>query len=433
MGASLFDELREKLINSIIKSIDDHVHEPAARDFYLWSFSKENQLRERWLYLVGVTQLVQLTLKMFHGLVDGKDAERLLDYSLPMNVYQFYEIVSDNLSIGLGSPIASDDSALARREVLLSFNQAMVARLNGSPASARELLSSCRSAAGQIPALRNTLGSDAYTAVALHYLERPRAATLAELNGSVFPLLVANIETCRELCEVVKDFHMGPLTTHGLVSRYQAVSALLCEPEMCLSRRAIISADAILVVPTLSYYVCLLLEAIAPAGAVAGLVRDGLMGELLFTAALLLRLLNDLGTPLLADAEIRTGFLAAAQAQLVSRPSHDSLARLLCSMPSCFAAALTRLHKDITHGEINLCMFGLSEQPAGQAFARFAQRLDYLAALYARSQAHLAWVSAEVDKALGDERPSRLVRRFVRFHEELYANPYTEQSGEYTG
>jgi hypothetical protein len=74
----------------------------AYRDFYLWALSSENPHRQTFLEVNGITQLVKLTITLLDGLVDSQDWPQLAEASILMSTYQIYEIVSDNLAIGLG-------------------------------------------------------------------------------------------------------------------------------------------------------------------------------------------------------------------------------------------------------------------------------------------------------------------------------------------
>lgn len=433
MDSAVFQRARDKLVGEVERSIRDCVPEHPAREFFLWSFSADNPERERWLHLIGISQTVQLTLQLLAGLVGGAEHEALIDYLLPMSVYQFYEIVSDNLCIGLSSPIPHDTTRALRRELVLGFNDAMVQRLRGEPRPAAELLAPLRACAQGVSLLHNTLNASQYRKVAGHYLGQRPAASLADIDGAVWPLLVANIESCRQLAAAVAPYACGEMISQGLINRYLGVSALISEPELQLSRRLTASADAILVVPTLAYAICGLKEVVQPDAALAQSLRGGVLGEALYAAALLVRLLNDLGTPLLADAAVRKQLLEGLRAASAGEAGAAPLGDLLRQQCSRYGAALTRLNKDLVHGECNLGLFGLTEVPTAQALGTLGGRLEQLARLYVQAKQYLAELAAEVTGRLGDARPMQLVQRFVGFHEQLYARAYTEASGEYSG
>lgn len=434
----LFQQARDLLVRGVEKSIADHVPAHPVRDFLLWAFSGQNPERERWLHLIGISQTIRLSLKLLDGLTDSADYARLIEHSLPMSVYQFYEIVSDNLSIGLGSPIADDHAHEERRALVLAFNQAMAQRLGGDARSARELLAPQREPAGRISLLRNTLNTNAYQRIVFEYLATRPSVSLEEIDSAVWPLLVGNIESCAELTRGLRGYACGPLTVQGLCSRYTSVSALLSEPDMLLSRRITHSADAILVMPTLSYLICVLKEILEPADTIVDCLRGGVLGEALYTAALLVRLLNDVGTPLLFSAEARADLLHALRDRAGDgiadpEPRTLKLGAHLLALRERFGNTLSRIVKDLVHGESNICTFGLGEQDLLSSLSALELRLDYIAELYAQAAQYLARVSAEASRRLRDERPMLLVRRFVRFHEHLYAQPYDDTSGEYSG
>jgi hypothetical protein len=66
-----------------------------------------------------------------------------------------------------------------------------------------------------------------------------------------------------------------------------------------------------------------------------------------------------------------------------------------------------------------------------EALVTFADSVDYFARLYIRHHNRLGRALDRLTVRLGDARVSTLVERFVRFHEKLYARPYTDASGDY--
>jgi hypothetical protein len=60
-----------------------------------------------------------------------------------------------------------------------------------------------------------------------------------------------------------------------------------------------------------------------------------------------------------------------------------------------------------------------------------ATDLDYFARLYALHRERLGEALDRLTIRLGDPRPATLVRRFVRFHIDLYAHDYADAAGEY--
>ncbi len=422
----------DELAMSFGRSVSEDMPRSPYQDFCLWSLSMGNPARSAWLQIWGIPQFVKLTLAMFDGILDGQHLEEILRHSVPMNVYLMYETMSDNLSIGLGGPIDGDGTRALRRGVVDRFNSAMVERLRGNPKPARALLDDVAKAAAQISCTQQSLNAGQYEALARAYVARGAGVSLHDLEHSIWPQLVANIETCARVARHVEGYRLGSVVRWGLVNRYRAVSLLLDEPDMSMSRRAFVSTDAILVIPTLAYYVGVLTEAVCPVERLSAVVDDGTLGELLFLAALLVRLLNDLGTKLLQSTDERVAFVEALRRQCACAGAEQrSFAALLRHNVDRFGSLLTRLDKDIAHGEVNVALHGLTERPAAAALSCFEQRLEHLALLFSQSYQRFNVLSNRVSADMGDDRASKLVRRFVQFHERLYSRSYTSPEGEY--
>jgi hypothetical protein len=91
---------------------------------------------------------------------------------------------------------------------------------------------------------------------------------------------------------------------------------------------------------------------------------------------------------------------------------------------------LTRLHKDLVHGEYNLGLYQLADRP--DSLHLFRERVELLAGLYRSHGEHLRQLLAHMQKRLDSAILSRLIGGFVRFHEEIYARPHTSHEGEYS-
>src|SRR5262245_5288913 len=118
-----FEETVEATISGLRDSLRWHMPPGQYRDFYMWAISSANPHQMTFLQGIGVLQLVKLTLNMLDGLVDDANWPRLIWHSIPINVYQTFEIVSDNLGMGMASR-ASDSRQETQRQLLRAFNKA---------------------------------------------------------------------------------------------------------------------------------------------------------------------------------------------------------------------------------------------------------------------------------------------------------------------
>src|SRR5687767_14205729 len=98
------------------------------RDFTAWAYSADNPRRHEYLQSTGVIQLVTMNTRMLTGLVEEEDWPGMLRHAGRMNAYQVFEVVSDDLAIGLGHPVL--DEAQARRlDLIGALNRAMLQAL----------------------------------------------------------------------------------------------------------------------------------------------------------------------------------------------------------------------------------------------------------------------------------------------------------------
>ena len=405
-----------------------HMPDCGFRDFYLWALSEENAHQNVWLDVIGVRQTVHLTLELLDGLVDEQHWNRLAEFSIPLNIYLAFEAVSDNLAIGLANQALNDHTYLARRELLQGFNHAMIRRLNGKTQSAADLLRPMQPVAERISGSEYSLNPQKYRSVTDEYLRWNRGPTRADLAFSVWPILVANIEACNDLSQSTASYRAGALVHQGLVARYRAVNDLL-EDNVILPRRAHVGADAVLAMPVLAYYASCLEEVIWQQDSFASLIEDGILIEALFSAAMLVRLVNDLGTSLVTQTEQqRVSFMEGLKSQYLEQHlTAQTLTALLLNPADDVRHLLARLRKDLVNGEFNVCLYGFSDTlPVSATLAVFEQRLAYLSQLYLQCRARLKVALEIMTERLDNDALSHLIRRFVQFHEVLYGRLSTE-------
>jgi hypothetical protein len=398
------------------------------RDYLLWGISDRNPERTEFLQAIGLLQLVNLTATLLDGLVDPALWPRLSDYTLFMNVYQLYEIVSDNLAIGLARPGSGE-----RRRLLTSFNDVMIARLRGSRASAAQLLESMEPHTRGISCFGQSLVRETHLKFARLYVDSHPGESIEALEYGLWPVLVANIESCVDLANLLDDSFSGSLLREGLVNRYWAVNRTVEVQNAPLLELAAIGAHSILVWPTLGYYVSVLAEVLCPNDHYLSLVEDGTIAEALYTGALLVRLLNDLGTGLLRQNDERRERLL----NMLTR-THEKNAQTLNTITLLLLGTvdqdeiLTRLHKDLFHGEFNVGLHTVRNmRSVPDAIRVLGDNLTFFSRLYGEQRVRLEYLLATIATRMHDDTVSQLIGRFVFFHEKLYANHYTKASGEY--
>ncbi len=398
-----------------------HMPDGLYRHFYQWAFTDANPKREIWLQLIGLTQMVKMAWELLKEMVDDTYGYDLIQYSMVMNTYLVFETVSDNLGIGLIYP---QNTHL--REYVITFNDAMLARLE-------ERKSDWQLAMGKlvtqmdVSGFAQSLSPQKYQQIADLYVRQYPSVNVHDLEYGFFPSLVANIETCYVLYTQCNLFRGGAMVQAGLRARYEAVNKLVNEPDMPLDERISTSTDAILVAPVLGYYISVLAECIYNLPDFEAVLASGYLHDALREAALLVRLLNDLGAltrlPMLEmDALLTT----------LQREAHpdETLLQLICRAD--IGAHITRIQKDAIHGEFNLALHGIGDQAVCDASLRaLSERLTYLQAVYKTSYHRLEDALFQIEQHAGYAFVRTLIHRFVRFHEIMYSQSYQTETGEY--
>src|SRR5690606_38596743 len=113
-----------------------------------------------------------------------------------------------------------------------------------------------------------------------------------EIEFGVWNALVANIDSCFQTSDLMRDTPLGDMIRTGFIERYQAVNALLVEKRMSLQQLMGISSRAILVMPVLAYYIGALCETNGTSHKLSNLMDNDLLCNTLYDAAMLVRLTN---------------------------------------------------------------------------------------------------------------------------------------------
>lgn len=402
------------------------------REFLVWALSSRNPRQHEFLRATGITQLINMNITLLSGLVEEDRWPIMLRYAGTMNAYQVLEVISDNLAIGLGNPTLGDDDR-RRRALVSSVNRAMIETLTPGRRTPAVLLLSgqARDAARHASSFELSLAAQTHSDMADEYV-RFRAAQGAtpavrdELEYGLWPALIANVETCRELVEAMEGTATAELLRQGLMDRYRAVDRTLFAEHLSRLELASTGAHTILVAPTLAFIVGALVEKVHEVSRYPQMVLNGLVSEVLADAALLVRLQNDIGTRLLR----MTAAQQAARLHHLRSGDAEGGVELLAAHGD--DPDFTRLHKDLVNGENNVALWHARRaESAAQAWPALGESLAYYAGLYAQHSAQLATGLAELDGRLDDRRAGTVIERFVRFHERMYGHQHTVLVGEY--
>lgn len=439
---SLRSLMLDATVENLRHSLQRHMPTSQQRDFYLWGTDSDNPLRDTFLYTMSVTQLINLAAFLLEDVVEPDQWKQVARYAGRLNTYFAYEIVSDDLAIGL-SPLADGDAKRPlRREILYAFNYAMVERLAGDPTHSALVLKPLQRLTQSVSGFTQSMTHEHHKMILQSYLEQYPHVSAADIEYALWPVLVANIELCNDLTESMYRLNTGWIIRQGFIDRYQSVTELLeAQRALPLSELVNIGTRSILVVPTLAYYVGVLAEILNPHPQAASMVSDGTLHEAISTAALMVRLLNDVGLPLTLTAHEREDLIHNLWKYHQNHPdTTDNMAKLLVNAAEDSAfqkhfgdqALLTRFQKDASAGEFNICLHNLAyTNSIEEGLSTLDGNIAYFAHVYQQSQQHLEGILGQINARMGSPKIGALIWRFVQFYATLYAKPYKTSSGEY--
>jgi len=430
---SLHDEITKATIESVRSSLTRHMPTSPQRDYFLWGISKENPHRDDFLQMVGIHQIVNLSSQMIGDLIEPEDRQTIAQYCGRINAYFLYEIMSDNLANGLSSLCVIDQNAAARSKILHTFNNVMITRLKGEHNATIELLKPIEGLTQTISCFAQSITPRKHQACVSAYLSQHPEVTQDQIEYGIWPILVANIESCYELAEYMSHFQVGALLTQGFIDRYQGVNLTLeVDRGLPLNELVRMGMHTASVVPVLAYFAGVLTEIISAEPMLHTVLHNGTLEDVLMTAAIIVRLANDLGM-LLTLSPIERKSLAENLWKHYQENAMDieAIDYMLMSAPDEFSM-LSRIQKDLMYGEFNIGLHNLAySNSVGEALTLLDNNLANLSELYYRSLTHLHDLLASIDRRLTTRTLSNLIAGFVRFHEMIYAEPYNSTIGEY--
>jgi hypothetical protein len=433
---NLHHHLLAATLSALTQSLEKHTSDSLYSKFCAWCLNEQNPQRKIFVQVLGIHQLVNLTCKLFEGLLSESEWETLMPYAATMNAYLTCEAVSDNMAIGLARPTAKDCKAEQRRQVVTAFNEATVERLKGQHPSAHQLLSPVEKITRQISMFKSSLSPDKLFQLATASVKDQKSWSLQDLNASLQAVLVANAESCTEVSEAIAGLAGDELVRQGLIDRYESVNRLLNRENMSREERVHVGTHAILVAPTIGYYVTVLAQKVRPLPEFEELAADGTLETVLYDAALLVRLLNDMGTPILkmsgTERKQLMGNLKECWRSHFT-PAHSIFEVLAKFSETC--VDMTRIRKDTLFGEYNLALDLLPTAGNMEDMEASLQVLDdnlaYYSELYHRHSQRLAQTAQCMSDRLQDDLISKAILNFVHFHEILYSNTFSSKAGEY--
>lgn len=424
--------LRQATLEQIRNSLTRHMPDGAQKDFYLWGVSTENPTQEDFLQMVGMNQIINLSTRILQPLIQPEDWQRVACAAGLLHAYFMYELVSDDLAVGLSLTPTRNASIQARQDILHSFNGAMVKRLSGVPNRSTELLEYIQPSTANISGYNQASIHEKYIAQFKQY-SAMQPNTNSQFQFDLWSVLVANIETCNELIELTDHLQVAPIIRQGFINRYASVSQSLdAHINMTLEELTNVGTHTVSVIPVLAYFAGILAEEINGQSGIQSIVEDGLLENALTTAAVITRLLNDIGVVATYSTGKRTSLIHTLWKSYESRPMHvQTINQLLCHVANK-TEALTRFQKDIMYGEFNICLHNLAYTESMEyGISIFGENLAYFSQLYRQSAIQLRDQLSTIDRRMQNKTISSLIMGFINFHEQIYTHRFDTIAGEY--
>lgn len=404
----------------------------AYRDFQLWALSDKNLYLKFWMQVVGLPQFAKLTETLLRGKVKDEQWDELIPYTTYMNAYLIYETVSDNLAFGLAERKSDDMTYDLRREVLIGFNYAMIAALKGNIAESDAIMSRIKDTTELLSGFKHSLTASEQQTIAQAFLAQHPQYTMDDIEFGTWNALVANINACVEIVGRFAHFQLGDYLRQGLISRYEAVNDLLCGNVTDQDALLRVNTNTILVIPVLTYYISVLAEILDPNPGLGELMENGVLYQALEDAALMVRLLNDMGTNLVATEQFPMHLLNELYTALIRPNIQVSTLTDLLTNYSAKSELMTRIRKDLSFGEFNVSLHNLTNAPASRlSLLLFGNNLVYFQGVYRQCEERLRQNLQIINETFGTDTIGTLIYGFVRFHEYIYQNQFDSQSGDY--
>jgi len=422
--------LRERMLSHLSQQLPVLMPSGSYQQFYGWAISDKNPLQDDWLQMIGLDQSLGMTFKLLNGVhSDPRVVSELLDTIPTLATYLLFETISDNMAFG-GAPWATTSVTHQERSkaLLLSFNNDMIARID-DPYTERELNQEWLSIASKLSGIDQSLSQGKQKPVIEAYLQAHPETMFEAIEYGCTDALIANLNSCAAMVAAMEDTAVFPLFKRTLRARYEGINRLLEDDVNGIDDLLAIGTNSILVITVLSYYSSHF-AAFTDAD-LSSVLNSTLFERTMGNAAKLTRMLNDMGTPLLKDAEHRDAVFDDLH-KLHAETGIDDVFRLI-SEGAKRHVALTRLQKDIDFGEFNIALHGLPEHrhDVTKALHLLQETLMYCGDVYEDAYTQLMIDIPNLTQQMGHTAYAEMALRFVLFHEKLYSNSFKQNDGEY--
>lgn len=415
-------------------SAKKYLPDSPQKNFMLWILANDNPYQEPYLRMMGVAGSIEMEISLLKDTVEKNTFQQLQYYIGIINAYFAFETLSDNIATGLAESMRDSNATYdIQKKLLQGFNDAMISKLQGNSQSAFELLKPYLDLTKQISAYQRCLLPSQMYQFAKEYLSCDPSATIFDLEYSFFPILVLNIETCFELLNSMRDHPIYPFLKESLIARYAAVNALLQENNtVTLDALTDIGAKSMLVMPTLAFCVGAL-DKVSPNSKMAEAITNGLLIANLYSASLMVRLLNDIGTTLLSLNETAQDEFFRNIKLMAQQRNANSIFQFLSNVSELedFFYIMARFRKDLSQGEFNICLDRLNTVMISDALEEFFERIIFYSKLYKSQEENIQVQANKLNQCLADPTPAQIALNFVKFHQKMYSREFETKYGDY--
>ncbi len=415
-------------------SAQHYMPDMAFRDYYVWALSDQNGQQDVWHQLIGLRQTVLLTVKLMGDMLTDEQWNTFSKRVAPVNAYLVYEYFSDALALGIGREALQEQGDILRHRLLHNFNEAASNYLQDETHTTERYLNSLEPLSNAVSIFKQSLSPHKHQSIANAYLDGHSLVHMSEIEYSTFSLLLANLQMCMDVVSRTEGQATSEMIRQGLLDRYQASNQLLYDTHDSLGNMLVSSAHATMAIPIIGYYIQSMISTMGLDEPFTAIVENGMLHEALCTLSVLIRLLNDIGTPLIVQTtEERAEFIAQLHSKQRRLRNVRSMSEFLDQISEEHETLLTRIIKDLRHNEANLALHDIDEYDSVQdSIAHFGEQLENWSLFYQTQVTQLKHLMASISQQMQDNSVSQLLWRCLKFNEALYSHAYTVADGEFT-
>lgn len=401
------------------------------KQFNHWLLS-QSALAPRWAQVLGLRHIAGMTDRVLDVVLTPQQARQMVQLAVPMNILLTYEVASDNIAFGLAHPAHVDATQQQRTHLLTHFGEAMIAKLQGDPTPTPVLASGIRDLARGVSSFEQSLAREAFEKLVGRYAQLHAGVDVEAIEFALHDILIANIESGKWVVDSLEGYAMQACVRQWLTQRYAGQNVIINSAYLHEDDLLQYSTDAIMVVAVLGYYIAHLVERVAPMP-YESLLNDGTLLTALENTALLVRILNDMGTELAERTPQEHVMWVDYLRRMQARKGYESFYSLMSAYLHTADDVYTRLKKDILFGEYNLPLYypRLQDDDVNAALDALQERLIWVSQVYQHQMHSLQKRSKMIALHTRQDTISNMLLAFVDYHRRIYQHAFDSPEGEY--